>query len=367
MMLKRNKDTMPTWAPKLVFITIAAILLSFLTIYIIFRLQNLLSWLLLALFLSFALEPLVNQLTQRGWKRTNATLAVVFGFMGIILLLISAMVPLIIQQTNEIIKQSPEWLNSFIKTYNDYAGTNISQRDILERVTESEQFLNNYVTNIAGNVFGFGRQILIGLLQLLGVLLFTFYFVLDGPQLRRIICSFLSPSQQKVVLNTWELAIEKTGGFMFSRLILGAISILAHFIAFSILGIPFALPLAIWMGIVSQFVPIIGTYIAAAVPLVMALTQGLPVTLLALGFIVLYQQLENYILMPKISKRTMELHPAVAFAAVIAGGSLGGIIGAFLALPLAAMMQEIFSLYIGQNEVIDSKLTSTSSNTESKE
>lgn len=356
MKLKRNKDTMPSWAPKIVFLTIAAILLSFLAVYIIFRLQDLLSWLLLALFLSFALEPLVNQLVHRGWNRAAATLSVIFGFIGLIILLVAAMVPLVIEQANQIIKDSPQWLASLVDAYNNYAGTDISERDILNRVTASEEFLNNYVSNIASNIFGFGRQILIGLLQILGILLFTFYFVLDGPHLRRVICSFLSPEQQKVVLNTWELAIDKTGGFMFSRIILGLLSTIAHFIVFAWLGVPFALPLAIWMGVISQFVPIIGTYIAAALPILMALTQGFGVTLLALGFIVLYQQIENYLLLPKISQKTMEIHPAVAFAAVIAGASLGGIIGAVLALPVAAMLQEIFKLYIGQNEVIESKL-----------
>lgn len=353
---KRNKAALPEWAPKLIVISIAAVLVTLLAVNVLVQIQDLLSWILVALFLSFALEPLVNQLVHRGWNRSVATIVVIASFAGLIILLIAAMIPLIIQQTNEIIKQSPQWLRSAIDTYNNYAGTNISQADVLSKVTASEEFLNNYAANIASNVFGFGRQILLGLLQVLGILLFTFYFVLDGPQLRRAICSLLSPAQQKVVLDTWELAIDKTGGFMFSRLILGAISTVAHFIILSILGVPFALPLALWMGVISQFVPIIGTYIAAALPLLVALTVGPGAFIAVLIFIVVYQQIENYILGPKVAAQTMELHPAVAFGAVIAGASLGGIIGAFLALPLAAMMQEIVKVYINQNDVIDSKL-----------
>jgi predicted PurR-regulated permease PerM len=355
-MASNNKAEIPSWAPKLVLFSVGSILLTLLAVYVVIKLQDLLLWIVLSLFLSFALEPLVNQLMHRGINRVMATFLVVFGFSGLIVLLMASMVPIIIEQTNEIIKQSPDWLSSMVTIYNNFANTNISESDLLNRVTASEQFLSNYIANLAGNIFGFGRQVFGGILQVLGILLFTFYFVLDGPHLRRIICSFLSPRQQKIVLNTWEMAIEKTGGFMYSRLLLGAISIIFHFMVFSLLGIPFALPLAIWMGIVSQFVPIIGTYIAASLPILMALTQGFGISMVTLLVIIIYQQIENYLLLPKISQKTMELHPAVAFGAVIAGATLGGIIGAFLALPVAAMLQEIFRLYIGQNEVIESKL-----------
>lgn len=355
-MANKNNDELPPWAPKLIFLTLGSILLTILSVYIIIKLQELLLWILLALFLSFALEPLVNQLMHRGIKRLWATFLVVFGFTSLLVLLVAAMVPIIIEQSNEIIKQSPAWLSNLVNAYNDLTNTNISESDLLNKVAASEQFLSNYLANLAGNIFGFGRQLFGGLLQILGILLFTFYFVLDGPHLRRIICSFISPKKQKVVLNTWEMAIEKTGGFMYSRLLLGVISIIFHFIIFSLLGIPFALPLAIWMGIVSQFVPVIGTYIAAALPIAMALTQGFGVTFVTLTLIIVYQQIENYLLLPKISQKTMELHPAVAFGAVIAGVTLGGVIGAFIALPVAAMLQEIFRLYTGQYEVIESKL-----------
>ena len=91
----------------------------------------------------------------------------------------------------------------------------------------------------------------------------------------------------------------------------------------------------------------------------MAVLQSPTDALVLMVFIVAYQQLENYILGPKIAAHTMELHPAVAFGAVIAGASIGGIIGAFVALPIAAMLQEIAIVYLNRNEVIESKLTET--------
>jgi len=123
------------------------------------------------------------------------------------------------------------------------------------------------------------------------------------------------------------------------------------------LGVPFAVPLAVWMGLVSQFIPTIGTYIAMALPLVVAVVQSPVDALILLIFFVLYQQLENYILSPRITARTMEMHPAIAFGCAIAGATIAGIVGAFLALPIAAIVQAIGSTVVERHAVVESDLT----------
>jgi predicted PurR-regulated permease PerM len=110
------------------------------------------------------------------------------------------------------------------------------------------------------------------------------------------------------------------------------------------------------MGIVSQFMPVIGTYLAASLPLVVALIAQPRAFVPLLIFILIYQQIENYIFAPRITARTMELHPAVAFAAVIAGASIAGVAGALLALPLAAILQESTREYLNRHELIESTL-----------
>lgn len=352
-----SKNSLPPWAPRLIITVLFAVLITVASAYVLLQLSDLLSWIIVSLFLSFALEPLVTQLVHRGWSRNVATGVVLAVFSGLVILLVATMIPLIIQQITEVVKQSPAWMTSLINAINNAAGTNFSQSDVLEKLAISDQTFARYATSIADNLLGFGRQLFYTLLQILAVLLFTYYFVSDGPYLRRVICSFLIPKHQKIVLSTWELAIDKTGGYMVSRLALGAISTVAHYIILTILGVPFALPLALWVGVVSQFLPIIGTYIAAALPLIVAVLQSPADAAVLAVFIIAYQQVENYVLGPKIAAHTMELHPAVAFAAVIAGASIGGIVGAFIALPIAAMLQEVAYVYVNRNDVIESKLT----------
>ena len=110
------------------------------------------------------------------------------------------------------------------------------------------------------------------------------------------------------------------------------------------------------MGITSQFIPTVGTYIGGALPLLVALTEGPVAAGLTLAFVLVYQQIENYVLSPRITARTMQLHPAVAFGTVIAGASILGGIGALLALPAAAIIQAIGSTYFRRHEVVSSEL-----------
>ncbi len=168
----------------------------------------------------------------------------------------------------------------------------------------------------------------------------------------------MSPERQRRVLDTWEVAIDKTGGYLYSRLLLALLSGIWTFIWLSLLGVPFAAALALWMGLLSQFVPVVGTYIAMLLPILVALAKNPGTALVVLVVFAFYQQLENYFLSPKITARTMQLHPAVAFGAAIVGGSVLGAVGAFLALPAAAIVQAVLSTYLERYKVVESDLTS---------
>lgn len=351
-----TSSQMPDWIPRLIATVIVAVLSIAFSIFLVTKLRSLISLVLIALFLSFALEPFVNKLVSRGWKRGLATGTILFGFMILGFLLIGAMVPLVLQQINEVVRQAPTWLTSLTDHYNAWFGTHVSQDDILAELKKTDGPFANYATDFAGNIVVISRQVLSTVFQLFGVLLFTFYFVADAPHLRRLICSFLPPKSQRIVLNTWELAIDKTGGYMTSRALLGLLSSVATFVVLTVLHVPFAIPLALWMGVVSQFMPVIGTYLAASLPLLVALIAQPKAFLPILLFIIIYQQVENYIFAPRITARTMELHPAVAFAAVIAGASIAGVAGALLALPIAAILQESTREYLKRHELVESRL-----------
>jgi predicted PurR-regulated permease PerM len=138
------------------------------------------------------------------------------------------------------------------------------------------------------------------------------------------------------------------GGYLYSRLLLTAINGLGFFAVMVAVGVPvgLAIPLSIFGGFVSEFIPNIGTYIGAAIPIALTLAlQGLVPALIVLGYALVYQQIENYWLSPHISSKTMELNGGLAFGAALAGGALFGPMGAFLALPVAALIVAFVTNY----------------------
>jgi predicted PurR-regulated permease PerM len=162
----------------------------------------------------------------------------------------------------------------------------------------------------------------------------------------------LPPDRQQLAMRIWELATESTGGYVYSRALLAGVSATATTLFLTLVGVPYPFALGIWVGLVSQFVPSIGTYLAGALPVLIALFHDPVDAVWVLVFITLYQQFENLVLSPRITARTMSLHPAVAFGAVIAGGAILGPIGALLALPAAASIQALVSLYVHRYEVV---------------
>lgn len=318
-------------------------------------LKEILVVLIVALFLSFAIEPAVNLLERRGVKRYLGT-GIVF-LLGLIVItsVTTAVGAVLVKETTQIIEQLSESITNeaadsgesqgvlanFTKKIENWIagfGINVDLNEMFDKARQSLVSMENLQ-----NIFGATTSAAKLLVFILSGSLFTFYLVSDGPKLRRTVLSSLNPRHAAIIMNVWDLAIEKTGGYIYSRAALSLISAVFHWIAFAILGMPSPLTLALWVGIVSQFIPAVGTYIAGIVPVLLAFIEGPKTGLFVLIVVVLYQQVENYLFAPRITARTMKLHVAVAFGSVIVGVTLLGIVGAFLALPFAATSQAWFS------------------------
>ena len=349
----RDEERMPRWVPKLLLLLVLTYFLALLALAAFRQLRAIILWLVAALFLSFALEPAVNWLVARGWRRGSATALVLFGLAFLGLIAVAAMVPLVIDQVQELITRIPGWLDQMSVYTKRWFDVELTGEKILKQIADAQKD----VSQIASNVASVGQFILGLIFQVLTIGLFTFYLVADAPRFRRTVCSVLPPRRQREVLAAWEVAVEKTGGYLYSRLLLAAISAGVAFAVLTVLGVPFAVPLALFLGLVSQFIPVIGTYIAAAVPLLVALLEDPWSAVIFLIYVVVYQQVENYLLAPRITARTMQLHPAIAFFAALAGGAISGLLGAFMALPAAAIIQATVSTYLTRHEVVESELT----------
>jgi len=346
---------MPRWVYRLVAVVFGSIVGLWAIFNVTRQLRSLLILLLISLFLSIALEPGVKYLAGKGWRRGWAT-----GFMFLVVLVsaslfVGLMIPLIIDQTVRLVDRIP----GYVEDIADFAarfGVEMSPDRASDALTSFDVDLQGFAADVAGSVFGVGQALLNTIFQLLTIGLFTFYMTAEGPRFRRTVCSVLPPDRQREVLRAWEIAIEKTGGYFYSRALLAGFAASVGWAAFSIIGVPFPLALALWMGLLSQFVPAVGTYIGGALPLLIALLESPGRAIAVLVYIIAYQQIENYLLAPHITERTMALHPAVSFGSAIAGATLMGVPGALMALPTAATVQAFMSTYLERHEVVASHL-----------
>lgn len=327
------------------------------------RLQGLLITLVVSLFLSFGMEPAVKWLDNRGVRRGIGTFLVFLASFLALAGFLAAMAPLVIGQIRNLMDAGPDLLTGLAERARSLPGT--AGESIAEWLQEQEAKLPSRLPQLAPDigrgVLGLGTTLLGSLLQMLTMLLVTFYLVADGPRLRRALSSRLEPDSQKEFLTIWELAVEKTGGYLYSRVLTAIASAIFHTVAFTIIGIEYAAALGIWVGLVSSVIPVIGTYLAGVLPLLVALgTTGVADAAWVLGAIVVYQQVENYLVAPRITAHTLSLHPAVAFVAVLVGGALLGAPGALLALPAAAIVTALASAAGERHEVVEHTLLTES-------
>lgn len=351
-------EHLPRWVWKAVAIFWLGYILSIVTRSLWTSLSALFLLLLVSLFLSLAIEPGVNRLASRGWRRGTATAVILIGvFVGFIVFLV-AIGTLVGQQIAELLGNSEKYVNRTVNFINGKFDTHINATQVIASIKNPDGAVQKFIRSQQGKVVDLSVAALGVLIRGLSVMLFTFYLVADGPKLRRVICARLRPDRQRRVLSGWELAIDKTGGYLYSRALLAGLSAFFHWVLFQAIGIQAPVAMALWVGLISQFLPVVGTYIAGALPVLVQFVDSPPKALVILIFVIFYQQVENYFLLPRITARTMDLHPAIAFGSAIAGGAVLGAVGAILAIPAAAMAQAVLSNVGERHEVIDSHLTS---------
>lgn len=335
-------------------ITAAFIVLLFAAgLWLAYQTRGFLFMVFVAVAVAVAMEPPVHALEKRGWRRGVATGVVFFLAFTLAVLFVWTVAPLFIEQINQLIRALPGYVESVLRFLESTFGLDLDVTQIEAVGDDLARYLGSAGGTLVGGILGLTAGVFGSFIFVVTVALFAFYMVADMRKLQRTVLSRLPAEQQRRALHVWDLAVEKMGLYIYSRLILAALSAVLATVFLSFLEVPFALSLGIWVGVLSQFIPVIGTYLAAIVPAVVALSsRGLSTMLWVVVFFVAYQQVENYLISPRITKRTMEIHPAVSVAAIVIGGSLLGGIGVVLALPVAGIIQAVVSQWGRRHEVV---------------
>lgn len=330
----------PTWVAPVIRQTIWRVIWTVLgmtvLILMLLKARSLISMLVIAMFFGIAMDPAVTSLNRkRGWKRGAATALVFAVVVVFVVALITVLIPAIISVADTISAKLPGWISSAQDTF----GIRIDGGSTA--AAQLEEQIRAWAKDNAGRVLGIASSGVGLIFQFFTIAMFTFYFAADAPRIRRSILRRVPPGRQERLGWAWDTAITQTGGYFYSRLLLMIINGGLFFFVMLLVGVPWliALPLAVFEGFVAEFIPAIGTYLGAAIPVLITVgLQGLIPALILVGWTIVYQQVENYWLSPRLSAHTMEINGGVAFGSALAGGAIGGPMGAFMALPIAALV-----------------------------
>ncbi|MEO7448999.1 MAG: AI-2E family transporter [Humibacillus sp.] len=308
--------------------------------------------LLLAWLLSIAMEPVVLWLSRHGMKRGLATGLTMLAMALVTAGLAELFGQVFLSQLSQLGQQLPGAVTSAIDWVNSTFRTKFDIASIQKMLELTPARLGEFAGKYGGGILGIFGSVLTFVFDLLTILVFAYYFSADSPRLRQTIGSWLPQRYQRVFITVWTISVEKTGGYVVSKVLLAGLSATFHAAFFWVIDVPFWLPLGVFAGIVGQFIPTIGTYIGVVLPALFALL-GTPINALWIAiFATVYQQLENYVFTPRISRRTMDVHPAVALGSVIAGAALFGPIGALIGIPVAAVLLSILDTFRQRHELV---------------
>lgn len=293
----------------------------------------------IALFLAVGLDPVVSWLQQRGMRRGLAVFATVAVVVLFIAGFIAAAIPPLVDQGTELVDELPGYLDQLDRSSGFVAEVNerLGVRERIESLTsgdaEATEADTEQVVGVAKVVFG-------TLASTLTVLVLSLYFLGSFPRLKHASYKLVPRSRRSRFALLADEILARIGAYLLGNLATSFIAGAIAYIFFRLAGVPFPLPLAMFVALM-DLIPLVGATIAAAVSSLVAFGVTVPVGLVTVGYFVLYQQFENFILVPRVMKRAVDVSPIATVVAVLVGATLLGVFGAILAVPIAASIQII--------------------------
>jgi predicted PurR-regulated permease PerM len=292
----------------------------------------------LALFIAVGLDPVVSWLTRRGWPRWAAVVVVLFSVAAVIGIFLATAIPPLTAQTTALVQKVPTYVKE-LQNHNSELGKLNDKYQIQSKVTT---LLQSKGSSLAGGVLGAGELVLSTFSELLGVIVLTIYFLAGLPSIKLFFYRLIPHSRRpRVILITDQITV-KVGGYVLGNVLTSAIAGVGTTIWMIIFGIPYPALLGLLVAIL-DLIPVIGSTVGGFIVTLIALTVSLPVAVATLAFYIVYRLAEDYLIVPRIMGRTVELPAVVSLVAVLLGGVLLGIVGALIAIPVAAGIRVILN------------------------
>jgi predicted PurR-regulated permease PerM len=301
-------------------------------LYALYTVRAILVRILVALFIAVSLDPAVRALARRGMRRGVAVTLIFLLAFGLVAGFLLSVIPPMVSQFSSLVDDLPGYLGRLQDRSSQF-------RQLNDRFNVSDQ-LQGLVGTLPGRlgsgVLGFTSRVFGAVFNSLTILVFTIYFMADMPRIRTGLVRLFPVERRPRARQVVDLVVDKVGGYMIGNIIISLIAGVTSWIAFQLLGVPFAVPLAFVIAI-CDLIPMIGATLGAIIGVTVALfSTDLVHTVLVAAFFVAYQQLENYLIAPRVLKTTVELGAAAVLIAGLIGATVLGLVGALMAIPVAA-------------------------------
>jgi predicted PurR-regulated permease PerM len=288
----------------------------------------------LALFLAVGLEPAVSWLVARRFPRWAAVTTVFVVALAAVGGVLAATIPVLVDQATQLVQRAPDYLAQA----NDHSAIFGRLNDRIHFQQRLEQALSGRESILVGELLGASHAVFNALASFVILVVLTVYFLADLPRIRAVGYRLVPASRRPRAILLGDEITAKVGSYVLGNLLVSVIAGILTYAWLLILGVPYALLLSIMVAIL-DLIPVIGTILAGIITSLVALTVSLPVCLATVGFFVIYRLVENYLLIPKIIGGVLKVPALVTVVAVIVGGALLGVVGAVIAIPVAAALQ----------------------------
>ena len=297
--------------------------------------SSILILLVMAMFLAIGLNPVVEMFMRRGMKRGLSVLLVLVVVIGVVALFVVAVAPVISEQIATITRNAPGWLDDL--QANGQVQKLDDQYDIIARAREYVE-QGGFGERLFGGALGVGLKVLSALANSLIVIVLMIYFLASLPSIKHAAYSLAPASRRPRVNELGDKIIRSTGAYVAGAFVVAVCAGISTLVFSLVVGLgAYAFALAFVVGLFS-LIPIVGAFVSGAIMTLLALTVSPTVALIALIYYLAYQQLESYVIYPRIMKKSVDIPGSVTVVAALVGGALLGIVGALLAVPVAAAL-----------------------------
>lgn len=285
----------------------------------------------MALFVAAGLDPIAGWLTRRHVPRWAAVIIVVAGVLGVVALFLALAIPRLTAEVTTLVHDLPQYART-LQNHNSELGRLNTKYHVEQRLAK---LISSHGTSLSGGVLGVGKLVLTAVSSALVVAVLSIYFLAGLPGIKRFGYRLVPQSRRPRVILLGDEIFSKVGGFVLGNVLTSLIIGIGTALWMLALGISFPILLGLFVALIDM-IPVIGSYIGGAAVTLVALTVSLPVAIATLGFYICYKLAEDYLIVPKVMSRTVQVPPTVTLVAVLIGGTLLGIVGALVAIPVAA-------------------------------